>query len=346
MSDLCIPSREQRLLDLYSKDFILMFEYESFVRGVMFEDESFNFNLALSRMTMRFADMVRTNALFPRLKGVYSKTLVGNAWAWSKSAEALRSLAGSGSRAVVIGDAALRLTTLKDVPRKMACMEVCMRPSVKADIIADAPASDALRVRRSLFRVHTGKEDVVDGLQEYHDSSGLSFLIPSDELQFLMLCANSIFQMDGNSFNDACLQWVMDAVDIVRLRPEINWERVAHLALVYGQNATLMRAMDILKDLVPSVLGNISIPVHEPSQAEMTAMNRHMRFLELDARCRKNASKRGFLSLCCRPVFRLQSNWMDLLRYYPCRNLPGMLRLALVYHYRKYCLKLRDWIPD
>ncbi|MGN0202280.1 MAG: hypothetical protein ACI399_05175 [Candidatus Cryptobacteroides sp.] len=327
MASLHIPSREQHLLELYARDFILTFEYESLLRGVSFEKESFNFNLALSRMSMRFADMVRQDALFPRLKGVYNKLLVENAWEWSKTQAAFNRLKEEGITATVVNGAALRLTSLQGMPRKMVRQELVLHPSdiAKAASVIASGEYGPVCLKDSLFAVRTTAESIPDA-SEARDG------IPCLELQFLLLCAGTVAPLAANVFDDACLQSVMDAVDIVRGHPELRWDVVAGYAGKYGQTPFLKIAMEALKEALPSIFSNINIPYSEYTETEARALRRHELFLDADKTCRENAGK----SLVKRAVLRFRYNLLDIARHYPRKSWGSVLALSPAYHYRKY----------
>lgn len=336
MPSLNIPPREQHLIDLYAKDFILMFEFEGLLKSVRFEEESFNFNLALSRMSLRFADMVRTDPLFPRLKGIYSKTIIANAWDWSKASETLHRLAAEGIGLTPVDNAALRLASLEGIPRKMGTAEVVVRREDLSKARKIAGNDDAVRFRGNLFRVHTLKDGPQDGLVAFDDRAGGCTQIPSTELQFLMLCSNNALSLAGNIFDDRCLQWVMDAIDIVRKHPEISWKEVSRLASAHRQTATLQYAMNILKQTVPAIFSGMVLPLEEVSEAEREAISRQALYLEADRRCRDNAGKTGPAALCRRLLLRLVCNIRGIARFFPRKGMAGILLLAPGYHFRKY----------
>lgn len=328
MHSLHIPSREQHLLELYARDFILRFEYESLLRDVSFEKESFNFNLALSRMSLRFADMVRSDALFPRLKGVYNKLLVENAWEWSKTKAAIDSMLEKGIDVTVVDDAALRLKALEGLPRKMLMQELVVRPSRLGGAASVVAAGDCghTHVRDFLFPVHTVR---LTPVETPHATYGL----PDLEMQFLMLCAGTLAPLAANVYNDASLQAVMDAVDIVRRHPEMRWDAVAGYAEKNGQTPFLKIAMEALKEVLPSVFCSIEIPYAELSAAERKALKRHELFLGADMACRGHAGN----SLLKRAALRLRYNLLDIARRYPRKSWASVLFLAPGYHYKKYC---------
>lgn len=355
MPDLHVPPREQSLLQMYAKGFLLLFEYQALVRSIDFERESFNVNLALSRLSMRYADTVRETALFPRLKGVHSKILVENAWQWSQALPSLRALSEAGIEACAVDGSALRLSSLVDMPRKMAAVGLFVKPLEYSRACRVLAGSGAL-VRDRLFKVRTMASKPSEGLIPFRDSSGVTLLIPEVELQFLMHCCNSIFLLEGNAFNDACLQWFMDAVDIVR-NNSINWDRVAYLASSYGQTAILDYALAALKPYVsagnavcsssvaagPLVTGGSAFDAtgtvtgsSDLSAAEAVALRRHALYLAADKRCRSLSAGTGLLNFSRRALNRLKANHFDLSRFYPRRRFLSLLALTPRYYCHKY----------
>ena len=331
----------RRILDLYGRDSLSPADFAQLAAGIDFERTPFNVDIAMARLAARFPDAAEGHPLFPRLQGLERKLLVQDAWQWSHAVPHLRRLQEAGVGTRIFGDASLWLGDLKDRPRKMAGIQACVPDVRQARRLLGSRTvrgkDDAhLALQDRLFPVHTLREEPCEGFVPCRDASGLEVSLPGTELQFLLLCANHLNGITGDGFRDSCLQWMMDAVDIVRDNPGFDGQRLAALAAAYAQLGTLLDALELLRQAVPGRFAPFFPFGYAPTPAETVSARRRQRFLDLDRRCREHAYRGKPFPFLHRLAYRLRCNHYDLARYYPEASHAAILLRAPGYYFRKY----------
>ena len=335
----------RQILELYGRDTLPPTGFGLLVAGFDPGRAPFNVNVALARLASRFPEAAESHPILPRLQGLNRKLLVQDALQWSRAVPFLTHFQEAGIRVYLNGGAGLWLGALRDQPRKMNGVDIWVEGKnfqtarhILGGRTVRKKKETVLTLQDALFRIPTLPEGTPEGFLPFRDPSGVEVFLPGTELQFLLLCANYLNGITGDSFQDSCLQWMMDAIDIVRSQAGFDWQRLISLAAGYGELGCLMEALSLLRGLCPSRFKTVFPGGYALNPAEKVWAQRRERFLSLDRKCREKEYRGKPFPFFHRLSYRLRSNHYDLARYYPDASDAAVLFRAPRYYWKKYVL--------
>jgi Uncharacterised nucleotidyltransferase len=177
-----------------------------------------------------------------RLKGAYAAAWYSNQLVVSRTAPALRELAGSGADPIVVGGAALAARWYSDLgARPLRAVDVLVRD------IARAPAG-VIAYDRPLAGRRT--DAATWARAEAAEIGGVPVRVPAADDQLLDVTLLGALWRRGHP-----LGWIADAAIVVRAAPDLDWERLAARAAACRAALVVRRTLDLLGEL-----GAASVP--------------------------------------------------------------------------------------